>query len=196
MGRPCQLTLMPSALSRQSFASCLREDLLFFVLISGFACAIGLLINTFRQIPLPLSYEDKEQRILLQAATAGRQEPDAVAANAPAAKDISLEELKEVLAQKNAIVLDARPEIFHRLGHIPGALSLPRESFQEVYSLLQERLAKEKDRLVVVYCASKTCEDAGLVRKALVALGFTHISIFPGGWDEWTRSGGEKAVKP
>lgn len=85
------------------------------------------------------------------------------------------------------LVLDARPELFHRIAHIPGAKILPRDDFEAAYPSVESALRQA--RHLILYCASVTCEDAELVRKGLHKLGYKRISIFNGGWSEWTSSG-------
>lgn len=99
---------------------------------------------------------------------------------------LSLEEFAEFVETKAGFILDACPEIFHRLGHVPGALSLPREDFENVYPMLREKLEADLSQPIVIYCASMSCEDAGLLKQALIAFGFNQLKLFKGGWAEWT----------
>ncbi len=54
--------------------------------------------------------------------------------------EITLDQMSDLVDEKKVLILDARPEIFHRLGYIPGALSLPRDDFENAYKILQSRL--------------------------------------------------------
>lgn len=78
---------------------------------------------------------------------------------------------------------------FHRFGHIPKAISLPREDFEACYSKQRTLLEKHKKHPVVIYCSGVSCEDGEMVANALIALGFTDVRFYRGGWDEWTRIG-------
>ena len=102
---------------------------------------------------------------------------------------LDFDEMKKIVEAGDMIILDARPELFHRLGHIPGALSLPRDEFEEGYLKIKETLEADKDRPLVIYCANDTCEDGKLVIDALKKLGYTNISIYIGGWSEWEKGG-------
>src|SRR5690606_30147899 len=93
------------------------------------------------------------------------------------------------------IVLDARPEVFHRIGHIPGALSLPREDFENAYASLKEVLEVDKEQIIVVYCSSMSCQDSELVRRALTALGYSRVAILTGGWAAWRAETGSSATE-
>jgi rhodanese-related sulfurtransferase len=103
--------------------------------------------------------------------------------------NLDLEQFHEYVEANRGLILDARPELFHRLGHVPGAISLPRESFSATYEKIKGKLEHNKGQPIVVYCSELTCEDSVMVQSALVQLGFTHVSVFRGGWDEWTQAG-------
>jgi len=47
-------------------------------------------------------------------------------------EQIAADELEARLAKGNVVVLDVRPEPEYRAGHIPGALSAPLESLEQV----------------------------------------------------------------
>jgi rhodanese-related sulfurtransferase len=137
---------------------------------------------------LSLVYQTEEDRLQVTvaklAAADGTQQPLAAL---PAS--LSLNEFQAFAATKRGLVLDARPEIFHRLGHVPGAVSFPREAFEASYAKLKPQLETNKSQSLAVYCSGISCEDSLMVQKALVNLGYTHVSVFRGGWDEWTEAG-------
>jgi len=154
----------------------------------------GYAINAFRAQPLPFRYVTKAGRLeqSVQSITRAKA-PESPRLTAPAAAlarlpDLSLEEFVAYTKARRGLVVDARPEIFYRLGHVPYALSLPREKFDSAYALLRGRLETDHAVPLVVYCSSPTCEDAGLVQTALRKLGFTHVAVFRGGWAEWTAA--------
>ena len=63
------------------------------------------------------------------------------------ARRISPDEVRELLKQKKAVLVDVRGEVAYKAGHIKGALSIP-------YSEIGER-AKElpRDKMIVAYCS-------------------------------------------
>jgi rhodanese-related sulfurtransferase len=99
---------------------------------------------------------------------------------------IELREFFDFLSRKRGLTIDARPEIFFRLGHIPGAISLPQGDFERRYVELKELLETDKSRPIVIYCSGYPCEAARSVRQALFELGYSNLSIFAGGWNSWT----------
>ena len=175
----------------------IREDFLQFWMLATVALCLGLLINQFRDTSIPLIYQTKQQRLDESIShLAGTDSPQGASKETSSSasveglpENLSLEEFRAVVTGKKALVLDARPEIFHRLGHVPGALALPRDEFENYYHKLQSQLEKDKNQPLVIYCSSTSCEDSGLVADSLKKLGYTHVSIFHGGWSEWTQAG-------
>ena len=66
-------------------------------------------------------------------------------------EQIGAEELAARLAKGNVVVLDVRPEPEYRAGHIPGALSAPLDSLEQVAAKLPRR------REIVAYCRGPYC---------------------------------------
>jgi rhodanese-related sulfurtransferase len=162
-------------------------DLMFICLMTTSALCAGLIINKFRATPLPLVYKDKDAR--LQDSIQRIAAKEVSSAPVPAVQlpeKLSLEEFSEYVKNNRGLVIDARPEIFHRLGHIPGALSLPRDDFENGYAMLKTKLETDHAQPIAIYCSSASCEDSHLVKKSLASLGFTNLALFEGGWDAWT----------
>lgn len=90
---------------------------------------------------------------------------------------------------QTALILDARPRLLYEIGHIPGALSLPREDFEPAFLTLRDVLEAHRRRLLIVYCSDSTCKDSRLVADALYTLGFGNIAIFPEGFEKWEAQG-------
>lgn len=170
------------------------HDLFFLWAVATSALCIGLLINQFRNTPLTLEYRSKEVR-LQSAVERVAPLPMLSPKQITLPETLSLGEFEAYVEKGSGLVLDARPDIFYRLGHVPGALSLPRDDFESAYKNLQKTLEADRSRAVVIYCSGSSCEDAALVRKALYALGYTQLSIFEGGWAEWTGAGKPKETK-
>lgn len=163
-----------------------RQQMLDVFAVFTVGVGIGLVVNQLRDNPLPLIYESKTLR--LEKAVSNLS--DSSSASQPVnhvilPPTITVEALQQFLEEKRGLLLDARPEIFHRLGHIPGAVSFPREDFENAYKALQVDLEKDRNQPLVIYCSNASCEDASLAKKALLALRYTNVSVFTGGWSEW-----------
>jgi rhodanese-related sulfurtransferase len=169
----------------------LGRDLAGFGVLSVMALLAGLAINQLHDKPLPLVYQTKTERMehaiekIVNDST--NQPPSATApVQKPAIAIVTLDEFKRLVESKETLVLDARPEVFHRLGHVPGALSLPRADFEAGYARLKSRLEKDKNQTIAVYCSDSDCQDSEMVANALVQLDYRRVSLFKGGWADWT----------
>lgn len=160
----------------------IKRDLLALGFLATSSVCAGIFANQFREKPLPLVYASKAERmdkaVSKLAVTVSESDHPQV---------FSLAEFREFVESKNGLVLDARPEIFHRLGHVPGALSLSREEFEKDYAKHRATLDSYKNRPIAVYCSNGGCEDSRIVADALIKLGCRKVFLFKGGWAEWTR---------
>lgn len=166
----------------------LKTDVLAFCLIGVISVCAGLLANQFRSERLPLIYQGKESRLMNAVERIAVAKPPPSAGDEALPESLSLEEFQDFVENKRGIVLDARPEIFHRLGHVPGAISLPREDFENAYQANRAALETDKTVAIAIYCSGADCEDSDLVQKALRRLGFERVTIFSGGWTGWTAA--------
>jgi rhodanese-related sulfurtransferase len=99
---------------------------------------------------------------------------------------ISCDELRRKIEDGQPFVLvDALPPMSYAHSHLPGAINLPPE---RVDASAAKRIA-EKDAEIVVYCSNPTCESSIDTGHRLLALGYANVRHYPGGKDEWRRSG-------
>ena len=175
-----------SALSKRSGGS-VRQifgDLVMVALLAIVSTVAGLAMNHFSSRPLPIVYQTPEQRFDKELTTLVTSAPFAIA---PAAT-LSLADFRSAVESKNALILDARPALFYERGHVPGALNLSRDDFARDYRRLGATLKPAMDKQVVVYCSGGACHDSKLVANALLSLGFSNVSVYTGGWDEWSAA--------
>ena len=80
--------------------------------------------------------------------------------------------------------VDARPDEQFARGHVPGAVQLNEDRWDE---LLRGMLtAWSPERKVVVYCSRKTCNASHEVAERLrKEAGLTNVYVLSGGWEEW-----------
>ena len=95
---------------------------------------------------------------------------------------LSAAELEERLARGQVVVLDVRPEVEYRAGHIAGARSAPLQSLPEVAAELPKR------REIVAYCRGPYCVYADDAVRLLRSKGLKarRLDI---GFPEWSRAG-------
>jgi rhodanese-related sulfurtransferase len=144
----------------------------------------GYSINRISSQPLPILYQTPEQRFDKELTTLVTAAPFTIA---PAAT-VGLPDFRAAVENKSALILDARPSVFFERGHVPGALNLSRDDFARDYRHLAPRLKGTSTQPIIVYCSGGTCHDSRLVANALLSLGFSDVSIYTGGWDEWSAA--------
>lgn len=86
----------------------------------------------------------------------------------------------------NAIWIDSRPEEEFTRDHVPGAVLLNEDRWNE---LLPQFLALwSPDKKVVVYCSSESCNVAIEVAQRLRnEAQLKDVFVLEGGWEEWLK---------
>jgi rhodanese-related sulfurtransferase len=141
----------------------------------------GVVINEMRPVPLPLIYSSPEARLNQAVANLS---PAPAPSSVPEG-NVGLDEMRRICSEHAALILDARPGIFYQLGHIPSAVSLPRDDFEAQYQAKQALLEADRKKDLIVYCSGSDCHDSQMVADALRSLGYAHVRVFRGGWGEW-----------
>jgi rhodanese-related sulfurtransferase len=101
-------------------------------------------------------------------------------------KQIDRDTLARKLAGANPPVLaEALPEKYFRDWHLPGARHLPHD---EVVRLAPAVLP-DKAAEIVVYCASRSCQNSHVAAARLVQLGYENVAVYAGGKQEWSEAG-------
>lgn len=87
----------------------------------------------------------------------------------------------------NVMWVDARPTEEFERDHIPGAILLNEDSWNE---LLSQFLGEwSPDKKVIVYCSAQSCNAAGEVARRLrQEAGLNNILVLQGGWEEWVKT--------
>lgn len=99
---------------------------------------------------------------------------------------ISREELKRKLdAGEDFVLVEALPRKYWAKGHIPGALNLPHDQIQA----LAPDFLPDKEREVVVYCASTACQNSEIAAEALTELGYSRVLEYVDGKADWEAAG-------
>jgi rhodanese-related sulfurtransferase/DNA-binding transcriptional ArsR family regulator len=99
-----------------------------------------------------------------------------------AIEQLSAEELAKRLAQGEVVVLDVRPEVEYRAGHIAGARSMPLSMLGESAAGLSRR------REIVAYCRGPYCVYADDAVRLLRGRGLRARRLDVG-YPEWERGG-------
>jgi rhodanese-related sulfurtransferase len=87
----------------------------------------------------------------------------------------------------NAIWVDARPDEEFARDHVPGALSLNEDRWNEL--LPQFLAAWSPEKKIVVYCSSQSCNASREVARRLRAEAqLKNVFVLEGGWEEWLKT--------
>jgi rhodanese-related sulfurtransferase len=87
----------------------------------------------------------------------------------------------------NAIWVDARPDNEFERDHIPGAISLNEDHWNELLPQFLGQWSPEKK--VVVYCSEQSCNASREVAKRLRdEAQLKDVFVLGGGWEEWLKN--------
>jgi rhodanese-related sulfurtransferase len=106
-----------------------------------------------------------------------------MAQTAEAVKEITRDQLKTKIDRNETMVLleTLAPEHFH-VAHLPGAVNMPPDRVKE----LAPELVPDKQTPVITYCAGSKCHASLDAARELASLGYTNVSHYPGGKQDWT----------
>lgn len=110
--------------------------------------------------------------------------------------EVSTAELKKILAERSAIILDARPHLEYAISHIPGALNVapkPGVSASMYVSDVAEigrLVSSDKAARVVLYCNGPYCGKSKRLAEELLAAGYSNVRRYQLGIPVWRALGG------
>jgi rhodanese-related sulfurtransferase len=101
-------------------------------------------------------------------------------------KPIDRDTLARKLAGANPPLLaEALPEKYFRDWHLPGARHLPHDDVAR----LAPSVLPDKSAEIVVYCASRSCQNSHIAAAKLVQMGYENVAVYAGGKQEWSEAG-------
>ncbi len=101
---------------------------------------------------------------------------------------ITRDALKKKIDQESDFVLiDVLGKISYAKRHLPGAISI--DAHEEDFIRQVERRVPDKDKEIIVYCASFSCQLSPTAASKLVDEGYTNVVDFEGGLQDWEDSG-------
>jgi rhodanese-related sulfurtransferase len=97
--------------------------------------------------------------------------------------EVTVSEAKELLDKGGYVFLDCREPKEYKMGHIPGAVNIPR-------GLLEFKIANkvpDKSTQIVMYC--KKGGRGCLAACTLCRMGYENVVNMDGGWLAWEKAG-------
>lgn len=108
--------------------------------------------------------------------------------------EVSTEQVRRILADRSAIILDSRKRSEYVAGHIPGALNVDAPPGTFVAAV--ERLVNgDKSKALVLYCNGPFCQASRRVSEQLVSAGFTNVRRYQLGIPIWRALGGPTEIE-
>ena len=99
-------------------------------------------------------------------------------------REVTPREAASMRKQPSVIFLDVREPNEWNLGHVPGAMHIPRGQLE---SHIEPRVPREAT--VVVYCAAGN--RSALAADTLQQMGYANVVSMADGWRGWVQNGGE-----
>lgn len=84
-------------------------------------------------------------------------------------------------ANPGLVLLEALPQKYYDDWHLPGARHFPHDQARA----LAPGMLPDKSAEIVVYCASRTCQNSHIAARVLESLGYSNVAVFQGGKQEW-----------
>lgn len=100
-------------------------------------------------------------------------------------KIVTREQLQARLAANPALVLlEALPAKYYQEWHLPNARHFPHDQARQ----LAPRVVPDKSAEIVVYCASKTCQNSHIAASVLQQMGYPDVAVYAGGKEDWKEA--------
>jgi rhodanese-related sulfurtransferase len=92
--------------------------------------------------------------------------------------------LEDALAIENVTWVDARGAAAFQAAHIPEAILLNEDTWDDLFEGFL--LAWDGESQIVVYCDSRTCAASkGVAERLKESLGLENVLVLKGGWETW-----------
>jgi rhodanese-related sulfurtransferase len=105
----------------------------------------------------------------------------------PPSPQINIDDARNRLAARQAILVDARPVEFYKQQHIRGALNIPLALFDFVYMMRMSQIDPQQP--IVVYGRTFSRHYDEEIAYKLTQRGHPHVSILTGGLNAWKAKG-------
>jgi len=99
---------------------------------------------------------------------------------------INREQLKKLLTDNQAALLDARMPEAYAEGHLPGAVNVPFEMLGQFIDKIE---ALSRESWIITYCDGPPCDLSELLGHELINMDFKFVAFYQDGLDDWLTAG-------
>jgi rhodanese-related sulfurtransferase len=116
--------------------------------------------------------------------------------------EVSTDQLRGILADMSAVVLDARPLREYAITHIPAAMNVAAKPGVPMLAYVSDvaevgRLLQGKNQTpLVLYCNGPYCGKSKRLAEELLAAGYTNVRRYQLGIPVWRALGGVTEIEP
>ena len=142
------------------------------------ASAVGLIVNAVRTPNVDLFGYKPPKKKIVEAAKPGQK---------ATVSEIDLATALRLHKADGVVFIDARKKVEFDTGHIPGAINIPSESFDEAFPPHKTSLLKADK--IVTYCSDVECDEAYELAEMLRETLKRPILVFGGGMKEYQAKG-------
>jgi rhodanese-related sulfurtransferase len=108
--------------------------------------------------------------------------------------EVSIEEVRRILGDHSAIIMDSRKRSEFVAGHIPGAQNVDAPPSAAV-AAIEHLVNGDKSKPLVLYCNGPFCQASRRLGEQLVAAGFTNVRRYQLGIPIWRALGGPTEIE-
>ncbi|MFC7400423.1 rhodanese-like domain-containing protein [Chelatococcus sp. GCM10030263] len=109
-------------------------------------------------------------------------------------QEVSTEQMRRIVSDGSAIILDTRPHDEFVNGHIPGARNL-KGSPEEAMAAVEQLVDGDKSKALVLYCNGPFCQASRRMSEQLLDAGFINVRRYQLGMPIWRALGGPTEVE-
>lgn len=108
--------------------------------------------------------------------------------------EVSTEQVRRILLDGSAVLIDTRSRAEFEAGHIPGAINIDAPAGEQV-GVVSRLVGGAKEKALVLYCNGPFCQASRRLADQLVENGFTNIRRYQLGIPVWRALGGPTVVE-
>lgn len=108
--------------------------------------------------------------------------------------EVSTAELRRILTDRSALVIDTRTRAEFDAGHIPGAINLDAPASKHV-SAVTTVAGGDTTKALILYCNGPFCQASRRLGEQLVEAGFRNVRRYQLGMPVWRALGGPTVIE-